>query len=45
MPFIGLGVGVGRQRFATGGVTPPNFATTQWQLITTQWQLITDTWN
>lgn len=41
--FVGIGVGVGRQRFA-GGDTP-SFATTQWQLITQQWQLITTTWN
>ena len=42
MPFVGIGVGIGRQRFASG-VAP--FATTQWQLITQQWQSITTTWN
>ena len=43
--FVGIGVGVGRQRFFGGGVTPSSFATTEWQLITQQWQLITTTWN
>jgi hypothetical protein len=41
--FVGIGVGVGRQRYGSSGVPP--FSTTQWQLITTQWQSITTTWN
>jgi hypothetical protein len=44
MFYVGIGVGIGRQRFGGGGV-PPSFATTQWQLITQQWQTITTTWN
>lgn len=41
--WVGIGIGVGRNRFASGGVPP--FATDQWQLITQQWQSITTTWN
>jgi hypothetical protein len=42
--IVGLGIGIGRNRFGTsGGVTP--FATDQWQLLTvTFWNNITDTW-
>jgi hypothetical protein len=44
--MIGIGIGLGRRRFADGGVPPsPSFANTQWQLITQQWQTIITTWN
>jgi len=42
--MIGIGIGLGRRRFASGDASPI-FATTQWQLITQQWQNITTTWN
>ena len=44
---IGLGIGINRQRFGSGGTPPsPLFSTTQWQLLTvTFWNNITDTWN
>ena len=41
--IVGFGIGIGRNRFGTSGITP--FATDQWQLITQQWQSITTTWN
>ena len=41
--WIGIGIGIGKDRFISNG-TPP-FATDQWQLITTPWELITTTWN
>jgi hypothetical protein len=42
--IVGFGIGIGRNRFGTSGVTP--FATDQWQLLTvTFWNNITDTWN
>jgi len=42
--IVGFGIGIGRNRFVSGGVTPA-FSTTQWQLLTiTFWNNITDTW-
>jgi hypothetical protein len=44
--FVGIGIGVGRQKFATSAAPPSGFATTQWQLLTTTaWNLINETWN
>ena len=45
--FVGIGVGIGRQKFGSGGIPPtPTFATTQWQLQTsTFWENIIETWN
>jgi|Laugresp1bdmlbsn_1035097.scaffolds.fasta_scaffold05469_3 hypothetical protein len=42
---IGIGIGINRQRFGSGG-TPTSFSTTEWQLLNTiNWENITDTWN
>jgi hypothetical protein len=42
--IVGFGIGIGRNRFVSGGVTPA-FSTTQWQLLNTiNWENITDTW-
>jgi hypothetical protein len=40
--IIGVGVGIGRQRF---GQFSPNFGNQQWQLIVEQWQTINELWN
>jgi hypothetical protein len=40
--WIGIGVGIGRQRFAKFS---PNFGNQQWQLIVEQWQTINELWN
>jgi hypothetical protein len=45
MFYVGIGIGIGRQRFAQGGASP-SFNTTQWQLLNSiNWENITDTWN
>jgi hypothetical protein len=46
--FVGIGIGLLRDRYGSGGSTPPPvliFSTTQWQLITSNvWNSITQTW-
>jgi hypothetical protein len=42
--FIGIGIGINRQRFVSSGTPALTFSTTQWQLITTQWQDINEGW-
>jgi hypothetical protein len=40
--WVGIGVGIGRQRFAQSS---PDFGHQQWQLIVEQWQTINELWN
>jgi hypothetical protein len=42
--FVGIGIGINRQRFVSSGTPVNTFSNTQWQLIVTQWQDITEGW-